>query len=147
MKHRVALSIAVGLLALGLVVPAVASTSATARPLRARPAGHLVSLNNGPIQRVAHPSARPNLLRSQGYLVPDQAAYELAKAAAPERASTSSAGTSRSPGAAVAPQILQSWQGLTDTSVTPPDPTGAVGPTRYIETINRKFAIYDRSGS
>src|SRR5438132_1535092 len=143
MKHPVALSVTVGLLVLGSMVPAASSTNAIARPLRDRPAAKLVSLNGGPIHRMAHPSARPNLLRSQGYLVPDQAAYERAKAAAPERASTNSAGTSRSLGAAVVPQILQSWQGLTDTSVTPPDPTGAVGPTRYIETINRKFAIYN----
>jgi hypothetical protein len=147
MKHHVALSIAAGLLALGLMVPAVASTGATARPLRDRPAAKLVSLNSGPIQRVAHPSARPNLLRSQGYLVPDQAAYERAKAAASERSSTSSAGTSRSLGSAVVPQIPLSWQGLTDATVTPPDPTGAIGPTRYIETINDKFAIYGRNGS
>ena len=87
MEHRVPLSMAVALLALGLMVPA-ASTKATAGPWRAQPAPKLVSLNHGPIQRVARPSTRPSRLRSQGYLVPDQAAYERAKAAVSERSST-----------------------------------------------------------
>src|SRR5262249_16772403 len=42
---------------------------------------------------------------------------------------------------------LPSWQGLTDSTVTPPDSTGAVGTTRYVELVNLKYGIYDRTGS
>jgi hypothetical protein len=31
--------------------------------------------------------------------------------------------------------------------VTPPDTTGAIGPSRYIELVNDRFGIYDRNGN
>src|SRR5262249_21516699 len=40
-----------------------------------------------------------------------------------------------------------SFQGVFDPSFTPSDSTGAVGPTRYIETVNAMFAIYDKTSS
>jgi hypothetical protein len=85
------------------------------------------------------------LLRSQGYLVKDQAAYLKAKGAAAARAGrghTASAGPQIAP--TPTPQLLQSWDGATDGRVTPSDSTGAVGPTRYIELINDKFVISNR---
>jgi hypothetical protein len=39
------------------------------------------------------------------------------------------------------------WSGQSDPSVTPPDSTGAIGPTRYVQLVNLRFGIYDRSGS
>jgi hypothetical protein len=45
------------------------------------------------------------------------------------------------------PTVLQGWNGVNDTGVTPPDTTGAAGETSYIEAINRKFAIYTRTGT
>jgi hypothetical protein len=33
------------------------------------------------------------------------------------------------------------------TGATPPDTTGAIGPDRYIETVNTQYAIYSRSGA
>lgn len=32
-------------------------------------------------------------------------------------------------------------------SVLPPDPTGAVGPNHYVQTVNLSFAIYNRTGT
>ena len=40
-----------------------------------------------------------------------------------------------------------SWQGTNDPTVTPPNSTGAIGTTRYVELVNLRFAIYDRSGT
>lgn len=83
---------------------------------------------------------------SQGYLVPDQEAYERGKAEASEEAERLSG--SESAVAAEAPRppdIFRSWEGLRDQRVTPSDSTGAIGPTRYIELVNLKYAIYDRS--
>lgn len=39
------------------------------------------------------------------------------------------------------------WSGNTDRQVTPPDTTGAIGPSSYIELINLQFAVYSRAGS
>lgn len=42
--------------------------------------------------------------------------------------------------------VIRSWEGIYDDSgVSPSDSTGAIGPTRYIELVNRKYAIYDRA--
>jgi hypothetical protein len=48
------------------------------------------------------------------------------------------------PDAAVA---ASGWGGTNDTSVTPPDTTGAIGPSSYIELINLQYAIYSRAGT
>ena len=46
-----------------------------------------------------------------------------------------------------APVALRSWKGVYDTSVSPSDSTGAIGPTRYVELVNDQFAIYDRTNN
>jgi hypothetical protein len=43
--------------------------------------------------------------------------------------------------------VSPSFNGTYDSGITPPDTTGAIGPTRYMETINSKYAIYDRNGT
>src|SRR5439155_12719725 len=35
--------------------------------------------------------------------------------------------------------------GLSDASVTPPDTTGAIGPTRYLEMVNQEIGVFDRN--
>jgi hypothetical protein len=52
------------------------------------------------------------------------------------------AGTS----AGAAPIVGSSWSGTIDGRFAPPDPNGAIGPNSYVEIINSKMAIYDRSG-
>jgi hypothetical protein len=44
------------------------------------------------------------------------------------------------------PTIGASWSGVSDFSVAPPDPNGAIGPSSYIEIINLQLAIYNRTG-
>jgi hypothetical protein len=90
------------------------------------------------------------LLEEQGYLVPDQAAYDRRKARATRRAlrAESLAGPLRSPASgALAPSINRQFAGINDASSTPPDETSAVGTTRYIETVNRRFAIYNKTAN
>jgi hypothetical protein len=85
---------------------------------------------------------------SQGYLVPDQASYERAKAeAAAEAEQLSDARPPAAPGAQAPepPETVRSWEGLRYRRATPSDSTGAIGPTRYIELVNLKYAIYDRT--
>jgi hypothetical protein len=40
---------------------------------------------------------------------------------------------------------LRNWEGLEDTSGAPSDQTSAIGTTRYIQLVNRKFGIYNRT--
>ncbi|HEY3209177.1 MAG TPA: hypothetical protein VGL18_05215 [Actinomycetota bacterium] len=89
--------------------------------------------------------------------MPNQSAYGRTKAVAAASAGQSAplAATPRasSPKAGVPliasgdPDISPAWTGLTDPNVTPPDTTGAIGPSRYIELVNDKYGIYDRNGN
>ena len=42
---------------------------------------------------------------------------------------------------------IQNFDGITATGVYPPDTQGDVGPNHYVQNVNRKYAIYDKSGS
>ena len=83
-----------------------------------------------------------------GYLVPNQARYDRQKARATRRAASGEALTAPVSGP-LAPSIIsgRSWQGINSTNVTPPDETSAVGTTRYIELVNIKFAIYNKTSN
>ena len=77
-----------------------------------------------------------------GELLPaDPAELERAKAVAASRAEAS---RTRVPRGTSTPTIGRRAMGLSDPSSTPSDSTGAIGPTRYVETVNRKVGIYDR---
>ncbi len=45
------------------------------------------------------------------------------------------------------PAILGSSSGLYDPNWSPPDATGAIGTTRYVELVNSTFGIYDRTAT
>jgi hypothetical protein len=97
--------------------------------------------NPGPL------SSTQKLAMKQGYLVPDQDAYERAKAAAQRH----SGGGGKSTYAATQgadSETFRSWEGIRNSKGgTPSDSTGAIGPTRYIELINIRYAIYDRTSN
>lgn len=82
--------------------------------------------------------------RARGYLLADPVAYDRRKAAL-ARAAVRRSGAPSSP--IGAPKVDLSWKGVNDTSLTPGDSTGSVGPTRYVELVNLQFGIYDRSGT
>jgi hypothetical protein len=78
-------------------------------------------------------------------------AYDEAAAAGALRAG-SSGDVVVDPGpAASSPQAVlvsgRSYAGQTDAGSTPPDTTGAVGTTRFVQLVNRRFAIYSRTTS
>jgi type IV secretory pathway TrbD component len=83
-----------------------------------------------------------------GYLVPNQARYDRQKARLTRRAESREALTAPVSGP-LAPSIIsgRSWQGINSTNVAPPDETSAVGTTRYIELVNVKFAIYNKTSN
>src|SRR6185369_7265789 len=89
---------------------------------------------------------------TRGPLPVDAAALASAKAAADrtyEEAVRSGRlrPTGAEPRAARLPATLLNFEGVFDIHTTPSDSTGAVGPTRYIETINDKFAIYNKTST
>ena len=45
------------------------------------------------------------------------------------------------------PTLGPSWNGQSENDLAPPDPTGAIGPNSYIELINLRYGIYERTGS
>jgi hypothetical protein len=154
---RLVLLVGTLLLAVGLAAPAL-SVNASGRVV-ARAPGILGAAGRTPSIAAVSPSRRAaaaERFRRQGYLVPNQAAYDRGKAATadpagqPRRASVaprSSKPGSGAPLAAGDPDIDPAWEGIADANHAPPDTTGAIGPSRYIELINTRFAIYDRSGS
>jgi hypothetical protein len=89
----------------------------------------------------------------RGYLPLHAREFALAKAAANARAGLAASRSKPKPGGGGGPTIFNppnvspSFDGTYQTQVTPPDTTGAIGPDRYIETVNTKYAIYTRAGS
>lgn len=47
-----------------------------------------------------------------------------------------------------APTLIQSFEGVANIQqVSPPDPVGDVGPSHYVEMVNRSFAVYNKFGT
>ena len=94
---------------------------------------------------VAHAVAPPREPAAPrgGALPLDAERYARAKAAADAR--TPAARSQREP-LEEAPVTGGGWNGQFDTGVAPGDPTGAIGPTRYVQLVNLRFGIYDRTG-
>jgi len=43
--------------------------------------------------------------------------------------------------------IMQNWDGVSAQGFAPPDPSGDVGPNHYMEMVNVRFQIWDKSGT
>jgi hypothetical protein len=89
---------------------------------------------------------------AHGYLPLDVRRLALAKAAANARAGVGGGRPKPKPGGGApivyAPaNVASSFDGTYQTQLTPPDPTGAIGPDRFVETVNTKYAIYTRAGA
>lgn len=95
----------------------------------------------GPVGGAGH-AAMVQQLRAQGYLptIPSFAAVEQqadASVAAPEAVAAP---------AVHSPTASPSFQGQSENDLAPGDPTGAIGPNSFIQMINIRIAIYNRSG-
>jgi hypothetical protein len=133
-----------------VTVTALAALSLTASPalaaeqtLRAERA-HPSPASNGTLSAAARKALH------QGYLVPNQHAYETqkrnaAKAAPPDALPLTAlfASTPRQ----LAPVVNRSWSGQTSPGFAPSDSTGAVGNSNFIQLVNSKYAIYNKSNS
>src|SRR5215472_1580527 len=109
-------------------------------------AGHPAEL----VLRPNHPAPagiRPRVARPVPLKVPDPAAYAAQKAAANAAAARLAARKSPSASAALAPTLVRNWAEQRDTTVAPSDSTGAIGTTRYVELVNAKAAVYNRTSN
>src|SRR5438105_2301536 len=155
---RLALLSGFALATTGLVAPAISAQGGRnwlglpLGPTQLRPA--TAGFQSPFSRRRASPAAK--LLRKQGYLVPNQALYNLGKAEAaarfgrraPAQGTNAVRASKKTPLIASGdPDIGAAWVGQQDAGVTPPDTTGAIGTSRYIQLVNDKFGIYDRNGN
>lgn len=91
----------------------------------------------------------PTRVRYLGFKPVDPASYGLAKSAAHARATQPSS----APGATLSlmPTSSSSFQGQdmvnSQSNLSPSDSTGAIGATEYIELINQRIGVYNRSGT
>ena len=86
-------------------------------------------------------AGQKKVVSEQGYLVPDQAAYEQAKDEAAAQAEQFSSEKSSSSVGTQTPQTTSGSAGVYSTCCGPSDSTGAVGTSWYIELVNNKFGI------
>jgi hypothetical protein len=80
--------------------------------------------------------------------------FALAKAAANRRAGVGQnrnrpggGGGGSGPTFSSYANVSPGFSGTYQTGLTPPDTTGAIGPDRYVETVNTQYAIYSRTGT
>ncbi len=145
-SRRFVLSVAVVPLAL-LSTPLVASAAAhPAVPARAAAVAPRLQSATAHAAAVAGATRRLSALQQrrlrQGYLVPDQAAYDRATAAADRAAGQPAARSLTGP---LAPAQSRNFAGISGAASAPSDSTGAIGTTRYIETTNDGYGIYSRT--
>jgi len=117
---------------------------------------HAASEATGPV--LVSPAALPpthGLGRGgvSGYMPLHADAFRLAKEAANARAGVNAKASRRGGGGGGNPtvssyaNVTPSFNGTFMSGGTPPDTTGAIGPDRYIETVNTQYAIYSRGGA
>src|SRR5688572_23906915 len=138
--------VSAGLIGSLLAVAVLAAALAAASPAGAAPANiEVIAAAEAPLpDGTTSPALAAK--RSRGYLVPDAAAYEDEKAeaaaGAPAPAREPEQGSLE---AALAPSTSFAAESVFDSNSAPSDTTGAVGTSRYIHLINRKFAILSKT--
>src|SRR4051812_32065328 len=126
--------------AVAVLVPAAAVAQAPGQH-QVQPAGEGPATDGS----INAPAARA---LEQGYLVPDQAEYDRAKADAAGTGQGSVEPSSPDATAGpLAPVTNLGFSGIFNANVAPSDSTGSAGSTRYIETINSNFAIYNKTSA
>lgn len=87
-------------------------------------------------------------LKEHGYLpLRGVDTLEAAKAHAAAVVAQQTNAAPDAPTLAAAPTIGPSWQGTSQSNLTPPDANGAIGPNSFVETVNTRLAIYSRTGT
>jgi len=122
-----------------LAVAGAATASASSQMGSPRPALVLQVSHPAP----AHVAPRP--VQGVPLRVPNPRVYAAQKAAA-NAAAARRASSASSPNSA-ALSLVRNWAGQKDTNAAPSDSTGAIGTTRYIELVNDRTGIYNRTSN
>jgi hypothetical protein len=67
--------------------------------------------------------------------------------ATPAPSPTPSPSPTASPIPGTDPTVTTTWNGQSQTGLAPPDPTGAIGPSSYLQLINLRYGLYRRDSS
>jgi hypothetical protein len=137
-------SVLIAAIAFGCAVVGAAPRGANGQELEAAPA-QLEEASGGIPGPIEGPAAEAIL---HGPLPSDPAELALLKAEAAQEfgiTSPEEAANPRPEAVTPTPTILLGKNGLSDSSGSPSDSTGAIGTGRYIELINSKIGIYDLS--
>ena len=114
--------------------------------------GQPASAGSGPVARtgtVTRSTGSYDGTSKPGHLPGYRPLHPDAYAAAKQRAAANAGGHGGGGGGGGKPPPPPSgpgWNGQYETDLTPPDPTGAMGPTEYIEFTNLRYGVYNRSG-
>ncbi len=107
----------------------------------------VVSLPTGAVASPPAFNAR-QYLKDHGYLpLRGVATLEAAKAHAAAVVAQHTNAAQNPVSSLSAPVTGASWQGTSQSNLTPPDANGAIGPNSYVETVNTRLAIYSRTGT
>ena len=130
-------SVASAVVALLAIAPQLSAAAAPSRP------GHVVA------SRASHAYDGRSALRDLGYVSARSPVHAAAKAKVARLAARlhSGPGSARPAARVTPPSIGASWRGVDDQTLSPPDTTGAIGPSSYLEIINLQFGIYTRTGA
>jgi fibronectin type 3 domain-containing protein len=144
-RSRIAASV-VGLL---LLTPPIALAAPVAREPSAPAAAPAVRAPVALATPAVFVGGGPAAQRGNPIAIPFRSADPGALRAAKLRAAAAASVGGRTPQAVASVPALASVRvnngGLVDHMVTPPDSTGAIGPTRYVEMVNQQVAVYDRN--
>jgi fibronectin type 3 domain-containing protein len=140
---------AVIFVSLMLLAPSIALA---APALKSQPASAAAASVRAPVSQ-ATPAAfvggGPTVQPASPIAIAFHSVDDPALRAAKLRAAAAASVGGRTPEAAVVTPALAAVSankgGLVDHMVTPPDSTGAIGPTRYVEMVNQQVATYDRN--
>jgi hypothetical protein len=112
----------------------------------------LVAAVRAPVAQVtpaAFVGGGPAVPRANPIAIAFHSLDDTALRAAKLRAAAAASVGGRTPEAAVVTPALAAVSvnkgGLVDHMVTPPDTTGAIGPSHYVEMVNQQVGVYDRS--
>jgi|1186.fasta_scaffold00665_4 hypothetical protein len=129
-----------------LIATAASAGAPVAQGGTARP-GLRLQAASSIVRHPGAPGAAAAAAMRHGPLPSNAAALARLKAAAARWAAASDRPGRAAPAAPFAPVASRSFQGIDDNCGTPPDTTSAVGPARFIEPINCKVGIYDKTSN
>ena len=151
LRRMAALSVAVGVT---LFAPVTAGAAVSNVPTASGPRAASAVPPVGQVQAALLSSAGPHQKSSAPQSAPFRTMNPAALRNAKAKAAPAPPASAGAPPSTIAPKAAALFNGLNSPGLsaadegnqpTPPDSTGAIGPTRYLEFVNNLVGVYDRS--